>query len=157
LSSSTVPDSTHLPPKKGRRSTGLQDLTVRYAIQFVSMTISVLLADDSEVVRKVIVDLLKSDPEIEVIAECVSFAQTMEFAAKLLPQVIVLDVHMRDEHAVTLSQLKSGLIGSRLLAISIWKDDETNALAETIGAVKLLDKTKLAIELIPAIKQYANE
>ena len=30
------------------------------------MTISVLLADDSEVVRKVIVDLLKSDPEIEV-------------------------------------------------------------------------------------------
>jgi hypothetical protein len=74
-----------------------------------------------------------------------------------LPQVIVLDVHMRDEHAVIPSQLKSGLNGSRLLAISIWKDDETNALAETIGAVKLLEKTKLAIELIPAIKQYANE
>lgn len=121
------------------------------------MTISVLLADDSEVVRKVIVDLLKSDPEIEVIAECVSFAQTIENAAKLHPQVIVLDVHMSDERTVTPSQLKSGLIGSRVLTISVWNDDETNALAEFMGAVKLLDKAKLATELIPAIKQYANE
>jgi|ERR1700680_1021685 len=121
------------------------------------MTISVLLADDSEIMRKVIVDLLKSDPEIEVVAECVSFAQTMELASKLHPHVIVLDVHMRDEHAVTPSQLKSSLIGSRLLAISVWNDDETKYLAETIGAVKLLDKSKLTAELIPAIKHYANE
>jgi len=121
------------------------------------MTISVLLADDSEVVRKVIADLLKSDPEIQVVAECVSFAQTVEIAAILIPQGIVLDVHMRDERTVAHSQLKSGLIGSRLLAISIWNDDETSALAETPGAVKLLDKTKLAIGLIPAIKQYANK
>lgn len=64
------------------------------------MTISVLLADDSEVMRKVILDLLKSDPEIEAVAECVGFAQTIEIAAKLHPQVIVLDVHMRDERAV---------------------------------------------------------
>jgi DNA-binding NarL/FixJ family response regulator len=121
------------------------------------MTIRVLLADDSEVVRKVIADLLKSDSEIEVVAECVSFAQTMELASKLHPHVIVLDVHMSDEHAVTPPQLKSGLIGSRLLAISIWKDDETNALAEAIGAVKLLDKSKLATELIPAIREYGND
>jgi chemotaxis response regulator CheB len=87
------------------------------------MTISVLLADDSEILRKVIVDLLKSDPEIQVVAECVNFAQTIELATKLNPQVIVLDIHMPDEHAVTPSQLKTALIGSRLLAISIWKDD----------------------------------
>jgi two-component system chemotaxis response regulator CheB len=54
------------------------------------MTISVLLADDSEIMRKVIVDLLKSDPEIEVVAESVGFAQTIQLAAKLHPQVIVL-------------------------------------------------------------------
>ena len=80
------------------------------------MPITVLLADDSEIMRKVIVDLLKSDPEIEVVAECVSFAQTLEITAKVLPQVIVLDVHMPDEHAVAPAQLKSGLIATRLLA-----------------------------------------
>ena len=49
------------------------------------MTIPVLLADDSEIMRNVIVDLLKSDPEIEVVAECVSFAQTIQFAGKFHP------------------------------------------------------------------------
>jgi chemotaxis response regulator CheB len=121
------------------------------------MTISVLLADDSDVVRKVILDLLKSDPEIEVVAESVGFAQTIEIAAKLHPQVIVLDFHMSDERTVTPSQLKSGLIGSRVLAISIWKDDETNALAESMGAVKLLDKTELAAELINSSHRAARE
>jgi hypothetical protein len=64
---------------------------------------------------------------------------------------------MSDERTVTRAQLRSGLIGSRLLAISVWNDEETSYLAEAIGAVKLLDKTKLAAELIPAIKHYANE
>jgi chemotaxis response regulator CheB len=50
------------------------------------MKISVLLADDSEIMRKVIAGLLRDDPEIEVVAECVSFAQTMERASKLRPQ-----------------------------------------------------------------------
>jgi two-component system response regulator DesR len=120
------------------------------------MKISVLLADDSELVRKVIAGFLKDDPEIEVVAECDSLTQTIEMAAKLHPQVAVLDAHMGDERAVTLPHLKSALIGSRLLAISIWKDDETKAFAEAMGAVKLLDKTNLATELIPAIKHCAN-
>ena len=120
------------------------------------MKISVLLADDSEIMRKVIVDLLRDDPEIEVVAECSSLAQTLERASKLRPQIIVLDVHLGDERTVTPPQLKFGLIGSRLLAISIWKDDETKALAGTLGALTLLDKSNLANTLIPAIKHYAN-
>ena len=120
------------------------------------MKIRVLLADDSEIMRKVIAGLLRDDPEIELVAECGSFAQTMERASKLHPHVIVLDVHMGDERTVTPSQLKFGLIGSRLLAISIWKDDETKALADTIGAATLLDKANLATELTPAIKRYAG-
>jgi two-component system response regulator DesR len=120
------------------------------------MKIRVLLADDSEIMRKVIVDLLKGDPEIEVVAECVSFGETIDLAAKLQPRIIVLDVHMGDERQVTPLQLKFGLVGSQLLAISIWKDDETITLAKAIGAVTLLDKTKLAAELIPAIKHYSS-
>jgi DNA-binding NarL/FixJ family response regulator len=104
------------------------------------MRISVLLSDNNEIVRKVIVDLLQADPEIEVVAECSSFAQTMERASKLHPQVFVLDVRIGDERTVTPSHLKFGLIGSRLLAISIWKDDETKTLAERIEAATLVCK-----------------
>jgi DNA-binding NarL/FixJ family response regulator len=121
------------------------------------MKISVLLADDSDVMRKVIVDLLKSDPEIEVLAECVGFGEAIQLAPKLHPQVIVLDVHMSDERTVTSGQVRSGLNGTRLLAMSVWNDDETRYLAKSMGAVKLLDKTKLATELIPAIRQFGND
>jgi two-component system response regulator DevR len=120
------------------------------------MKISVLLADDSDVMRKVIVDLLKSDPEIEVLAECVGFGEAIQLAPKLHPQVIVLDVHMSDERTVTSGQVRSGLNGTRLLAMSVWNDDETKYLATSMGAVKLLDKTKLGTELIPAIRQFGN-
>jgi chemotaxis response regulator CheB len=105
------------------------------------MTIKVLLADDSELVRKVILDLLKIDPEIELVSECVSFAHTMEIAAKQFPQVIVFDVHMGDEHIFSPQQLKSSLIGSRLVAISIWKDEETRSYL--INTFKLLLDCKL--------------
>ena len=121
------------------------------------LPIKVLLADDSEVIRKVIADLLRGDPEIQLVAECGSYAQTMEIASKLHPQIVILDLHMGDEHTVTPSQLKLSLIGSRLLAISIWKDEATKALAKLIGAAALLDKANLAITLLPTIKGHPYE
>jgi DNA-binding NarL/FixJ family response regulator len=104
-------------------------------------------------VRKAIVRLLQGDSDIKVLAQGTTFAQTIELASKLHPQVIVLDIHMNDERTVTPVQLKSALMGSRLLAMSIWNDDETKSLAKTIGAAAFLDKSELASELIPAIKQ----
>jgi chemotaxis response regulator CheB len=94
-----------------------------------------------------ILDFLKGDPGIEVIGEHTAFAQTLKLASKLQPEVILLDVHMGDEHAVTSSQVSSGLTESRLLAMSIWNDDETKAVAVSYGAVACLDKTKLANQL----------
>lgn len=120
------------------------------------MSTTVILADDHELMRKVLTRLLGTDPNIQVLAQASSFAQTLELASKLNPHVVVLDLHMKDEESMTPTQLKSGLMGSRLLAMSIWNDDETKALAEAIGADVLLDKTNLAAELIPAIRNCAN-
>src|SRR5437588_8082257 len=118
--------------------------------------ISLLLVDDNDMLRKAIAHVLASDPEIQLVAEAVSFAETMRLTYELQPQVILMDLHLRDQKAVTPSQVKSCLAGSRLLAMSIWEDDETKTLAEVFGAVTLLDKTNLATELIPAIKLYAT-
>jgi chemotaxis response regulator CheB len=108
-------------------------------------------------VRKTIARILQDDPEIQLVAEAASFNQTMQLTIKLHPQVVVMDLHMSDEKDVTPAQVKSSLVGSQLLAMSIWNDDEAKALADCFGAVTLLDKPKLADELIPAIKQYANQ
>jgi hypothetical protein len=44
-------------------------------------------------------------------------------------------------------------LGSQLLAISIWNENGSKELAESLGANILLDKMKLANSLIPAIMQ----
>jgi two-component system, NarL family, response regulator DevR len=121
------------------------------------MTISVLLTNDSEIMRKAIADLPQGDPEIQVLAEAASLSQAMQLIDKLRSQIVVIDLHMGDDRDVTSSQVKSCLVGSTLPAISLWNYDETKALADSYGAAVLLDKTKLAYELIPAIKQYGKK
>ena len=121
-----------------------------------SMAITVLLVDDHPTILKAITRLLAGDPEIQIVGEAMSFTQTMQLTGKLRPQVVVMDLHLKDEKDATPSQVKSCLVGSRLLAMSIWQDDETKTLAETFGAAMLLDKANLAAELIPAIKYYTG-
>ena len=121
------------------------------------MSTTVLIAEDNPILMNVIMLYLKDDADIEVLAVGDSFAQTLKLATKLRPHVVVLDLHMGDENSVTPSQVKASLSGSRLIAMSIWNDDEAKFLAKTLGAVTLLDKATLATDLIPAIKRYAKD
>jgi chemotaxis response regulator CheB len=124
------------------------------------MPIRVLLADDKEFVRKSIRRLLEAQPEIEVVGEAADFAQTIQVANDLKPDVIVLDLHMRDEIKITPVEVKSRLASnaSRLLAVSVWQNEDAHALAESYGAVTLLDKADLAYRLILTIMQlFPNE
>jgi chemotaxis response regulator CheB len=134
-----------------------REQTLSRRVDLSTMKISVLLADDSEIMRNAIVGILQANPEIQLLAQAPSFIQTMELASRLHPQVVVMDLYMKDENDVTPTQIKSSLRGSVLLAISLRNDDETKAIAESFGAVTLLDKVNLATELIPAIKLYAND
>ena len=120
------------------------------------MSTTVILADDHMIMRKAIANLLHADPDIQILSQASTFAETLELVSRLHPHVVILDIHMKDENSITPGQLKSGLMGSRLLAISIWNDDETKSLAKDIGADVLLDKSNLADELIPAIRNSAN-
>jgi len=121
------------------------------------VTISVLLVEDSEIVRNTIAGLLKRDPEIQVVAEASSLVQTTHLLSSLRPKIVLMDIHLGDENKVTSSDIKSRLNGSSLLAISLWKDNATKALAYNYGAVEFVDKRNLAHELIPAIKRCAKE
>ena len=122
------------------------------------MSIKILLADDSAIVCRGIRQLLAGQTEIEIVAEAANFAQTIQLANDVKPQVIVLDLHMPDETNVTPQGLKSHLNhDSRLLAISFSNDEETKVLAESFGAAALLDKTELASTLIPTILQLWRE
>jgi chemotaxis response regulator CheB len=117
--------------------------------------VRVLLADDSDLVRAAIRRfLLDGHNDIELVGEAVNFAQTIEMSNKLKPHVIVMDVRMPDDYKLAPADVKLRMNqGSQLLAISGWADEETKILAESYGAVELLDKMKLSEALIPAIRK----
>jgi two-component system response regulator DevR len=123
-----------------------------------NMPITVLLADDAAIMRRAIRNVLESDPEIEIVGETADFARTIQMATDLKPQVVVMDLHMPDATSVTPSEVKASFASSacQLLAISIWDDENSHALAKTYGAVAFLDKVSLGTDLIPAIKRSVS-
>ena len=118
------------------------------------MPVTVLLADDAEIVRKAIRQLLTDSPEIiELVGEAADFPQTIQMTNDLKPHVIVMDLHIA--RVAEPSEVKDRLSKSKVLAVSFSNDGESKKLAERYGAVLLLDKTKLYDELVPAIVKTA--
>jgi DNA-binding NarL/FixJ family response regulator len=117
-------------------------------------TIKILVADDSEVVRRGIRHVLSAQTELAIVGEAASYAQTIQMACDLEPHVVVLDLHMPDETYFPPPEVKSLLNrGTQILAISVWDDEYSRELAEVIGAAVFLDTMNLTNTLIPTIKE----
>jgi two-component system response regulator DevR len=68
------------------------------ALQNSNSAIKIVLADDSEIVRRGIRQLLAAQTEIEIVGKAANFAQTIRMTRDLNPQVVILDLHMPDEN-----------------------------------------------------------
>ena len=123
-----------------------------------SMCIKVVLADDTAVMRKAIRSVLGHEPEIEVVAEAENFAESLNMTRKFKPHVVILDLHMPDSSNLTPMNVSEGLRAyqAAVLAISVWNDEDTRALAQSYGAATLLDKMLLGKELIPAVMKLGS-
>src|ERR1700738_3392157 len=123
-----------------------------------SAGITVLLADDTPVMRKAIRTLLGHAPEIKLVGEAKNFAETVNLTRRFKPQVVILDLHMPHNSNLTRMNVSEGLgaYAARVLAISVWNDSDTLALAQSYGATELLDKMRLGQELIPAVMQLGS-
>ena len=122
------------------------------------MCIKVLVADDTPVMRSAIRTLLGGEPEIELVGEAQNFAESLSMTRRFKPQVVILDLHMPDSCNLTPMNVSEGLraYAARVLAISVWNDDDTLALARSYGATALLDKMHLGQELIPAVMKLGS-
>ena len=58
--------------------------------------IKVLVVDDSVVIRKVLVDIIESDPQLEVVGSAKNGREGVEKIVELEPDVVTLDLEMPD-------------------------------------------------------------
>ena len=114
---------------------------------------SVLLADDSDLMLRMIGRLLEEEAGIELLGQAKSFAQTLQMTAELKPQVVVMDLHMPDETKFEPDFIRSQLLCSakHIVIISVWNDEKSQALGNSYGAASYLDKNTLFSTLIPTI------
>jgi two-component system, NarL family, nitrate/nitrite response regulator NarL len=120
----------------------------------MAATIQILIADDSEVIRRAIRLLLQAE-SISIAGELASFAELVAALTSMKPDVVLMDLHMPGEEEVDM--VKENMHGIRLIAISLFDDVETRSLAESFGAARLLSKSTLATTLIDAIHECTSE
>ncbi len=119
------------------------------------LPVKVLIADDREILRKVIRQVLDLHSDITVVGEAEDFPQTIALIRELSPHVVVLDLHMPAPPHFSYGEIKRAVTdaGSKLIAVSVWQDEPSRALAASFGSFTLLDKSNLATLLVPEIRQ----
>lgn len=116
------------------------------------MTTTVVLAEDSDVMRAAIVSMLQEESNIKVVGQASSFAETVQMIGAFKPDVLLLDLHLAEKRDFAPTSVKLQLACvEHVLAVSFSNDDESKTLAESYGAAVLLDKMKLYTDLLPAI------
>jgi DNA-binding NarL/FixJ family response regulator len=119
------------------------------------MQIKILVADDSEVVRRAICHLLQQSSSLTLVGEASNLREAIEKVGTLEPDVVILDLHLAIRADGDVNRLKRELSATRVIAISAANDDETSMLVERLGADRFIDKMQLYDELIPAILKLA--
>ena len=115
--------------------------------------IKVMIVDDSAVVRQVLVDLLGSDPEIEVIAAVADPLFAMQRMKMQWPDVIVLDVEMPRMDGVTFLRKLMHERPTPVVICSTLTEAGAPTTIEALaaGAVTVITKPKIGL------KQFLNE
>jgi DNA-binding NarL/FixJ family response regulator len=114
--------------------------------------IRVLIADDHEIVRRGVRDVIESHPGWEVCGEASTGPEVLELALQEHPNVAVLDVSLPGLNGIAVTrQLRQASPGTEVLLFTMHDDDETISGGLAAGARAYLLKTEGHDQLIAAI------
>jgi EAL domain-containing protein (putative c-di-GMP-specific phosphodiesterase class I)/DNA-binding NarL/FixJ family response regulator len=113
--------------------------------------IRVLIADDDASVRKVLEDLIRTDPGLQLIGSAEDADGAVELACRHRPDVAVLDVKMPGGGPDAARRVLAGSPATWIVALSAYEDDASVRQMIAAGARSYMVKGLGAPELIAAI------
>ena len=120
------------------------------------MTVRVTVVDDNDLLRAGLVTVLRSDPELEVVAESRDGPSGVRAALEQKPDVVLMDVEMPGGDGLTATaRLLDHLPSTRVLILTMFDLDEYVHEALRAGASGFLLKTTEPHALIAAVKACA--
>ena len=114
--------------------------------------VRILLADDHPIVREGLRNLLETQPDFEVIAECANGEEAVRMVTQLHPDVLLLDLEMPVMDGVeTIRRLNQQSGMPRIIVFTAFDDDERIIHAIQAGANGYLLKDAPREEIFKAI------
>lgn len=115
--------------------------------------VRVAVVDDHPLVRKGLLQLLQTDPRIELVGEAESIAGAMELIRAQKPQVVLLDISLGAENGLTVPELVRSEFtrGPKILFLSMHAEDAIVARALNAGGSGYLVKSSDTAEILSAI------
>lgn len=117
------------------------------------MPISVLLADDHQVLRDGLKTLLEAQGDIRVVGASADGVEAVAAAAQLKPDVVVMDISMPDMNGVEAARrIHAARAQTRIVMLSMHSDAEHVYRALEAGATGYLLKNSAGSELVAAVR-----
>jgi DNA-binding NarL/FixJ family response regulator len=117
----------------------------------------VLIADDDDLMRAGLVELLTADPEIEITGQASTGREAVEQARRLAPDVVLMDIRMPDLDGIAATrELSQVAPGVRVLILTTFEQDDYIFGALRAGASGFLLKRTRPEELIAAVHTVAT-
>ncbi|RIH64699.1 DNA-binding response regulator [Mariniphaga sediminis] len=121
------------------------------------MTTKVLIADDHQLFREGLVNLISSAPDIEVIAEAKDGKEATDRAKKLKPDVVLIDIGMPQMNGIEATRIiKKEDPGIKVIAVSMHSDRQFVKGVLEAGADGYLLKNCTYRQLIEAIQSVVS-
>jgi DNA-binding NarL/FixJ family response regulator len=125
------------------------------------MTVSVLVVDDEALLRAAFTSLIEAEEDLRVVGEAADGKQAVEFAARLAPDVVLMDVRMPVMDGIEATRLITGTgTGTasvpRVLILTTFDLDEYVFEALRAGASGFALKSRPLDELLNAIRVVAE-
>ena len=117
----------------------------------------VVLAEDNEIIRRGIRNLLTKARDIEVVGEAKTGVEALHLVDELLPDVLLLDVEMPLLNGIEVAQqMKKGGRITRILVLSAYDDREYIQEMLANGAAGYLIKDEAPKRIIEAVLGVAR-
>lgn len=116
--------------------------------------ITILFADDHEMVRIGVTSYLSTQPDMEVTAEASSGREAVRLALELRPDIILMDLVMDDMNGIEATEkIMEAWPAAKIIIVTSFIDDEKVYPALEAGAVSYILKTSRAGEIAAAIRK----
>ena len=119
-------------------------------------SIRVLIADDQALLRQGLVMMIGAQPDMEVVGEAATGAEAVAAAARLQPDVIVMDIRMPGMDGVEATRQVCAAqppdSGARVIMLTTFDLDEYVVAALQAGASGFLLKDAMPADIIAAIR-----